>query len=130
MSTFAKLRVGPKGKGVLAGVPILRIETDAFDPIDPQVIKLPAGAILATIHSAVGTLNQAADTLDIGTTADAEDIKSELVVGADATEVLYGGFTLSTGELHTSTGATNTGTGTISLSIEYYLPDALSGVNE
>ena len=130
MSTFSKVRVGPKGKGVLAGVPILRIQTEEFDPIDQQLIKLPMGAVVTTIYSTLGTLDQAADTLDIGTTAGSEDLVNELVVGADAVAVLNGGVSLATGEIHTSTGATNIGAGTISLSIEYFIPDTLNGVNE
>lgn len=131
MSTFSKLRVGPKK--VLAGVPKLILVSAAFDATvaAAATIPLPPNALITGVGSIVGTLDAAADTIDIGTTDGGEDIKSELVAGVTTAIAPVAQIPLADGNVYVSVGATSTGTagGTAKVVIEYIIPDALEGVN-
>ena len=130
MSTFSKLRVGPKG--VKAGVPKLVLVSAAFDATSATAatIPLPSTAIITGVGSIVGTLNQVADTIDVGTTVGGEEIKSELIAGVTTAIAPVANMALADGNVYISVGATSTGAGTAQVVIEYIIPDTLAGVNE
>ena len=131
MSTFSKFRVGPKG--VVAGVPILQYTTPAFDATvaAAATIAMPSDAVICGVGSIVGTLDAVGDTIDVGTTDGGEEIKSELIAGVTTAMENLVDVPLVDGNLYVSVGATSIGTagGTAQLVIQYYIADALEGVN-
>jgi len=128
-STFSNLRVGPKK--VMAGVPKLIFVSTAFDATSATAatIPLPSTALITGVGSIVGTLTEAADTIDVGTTAGGEEIKSELIAGVTTAIAPVAQIALADGNVYISVGATSTGTGTAKVVIEYIIPDTLVGVN-
>lgn len=130
MSTFSKIRVGKKG--YLAGTPKLILVSAAFDATSATaaILALPPTAIITGVGSIVGTLDEVADTIDVGTTDGGEDIKSELIAGVTTAIAPVANVTLADGNVYISVGATSTGTGTAQVVIEYFIPDTLAGVNQ
>lgn len=135
MSTFSKLRVGPKGS--MAGVPKLMLETVSFDATiaDAAQVKLPPNAILTAVIIVNNDMDSPTDTVDIGTTLAGAEIANELIVGVvgvgAAVTIVAAGLTLDDDIIYVAKGAVSASTagGVAYLMVEYYIQDALYGVN-
>ena len=134
MSTFSKLRVGTKRAS--AGVAKL-IAQIAFDPIVASAgtgYILPKGSVILAITSLGGATGGTTPTVDVGVSGTVDNIAGELDADTAGTAGTVGalGFEplASDTEVWAGVGASAATGGTTTVSIEYYIEDALNGAND
>ena len=139
MSTFSKLRVGPKRAS--AGVPTLNLAF-TFDATQANTTGtgyiLPAGAVVTGgVSVGNGTGGVGSNTFDMGLSGGAVDA---LVAEGDADSAtntaiaitgagLYAAPLTADTEITAGAGATASTGGTVSVYLEYYIHDSRNGAN-
>ena len=134
MSTFSKLRVGPKRAS--AGVAKLVGEI-SFDPTQTSAASgyiLPKGAVITGITSLGGATGGTNPTVDIGISGGSAVIANEVdadtagTAGTVEAAYLYVPLTADT-EVYVGVGASAATGGTTTVAIEYYIQDPRGGAN-
>ncbi len=135
MSTFSKIRVGKKGAS--AGVPKLIAEI-TFDPSIVPVdtgFTLPVGAVILGATAVGSATGGSTPTMDIGLLGNLDGIVAEgdadagTAVTGVGTAILAAPLTANTA-VWAGKGASAATGGTAIVYIEYYIKDALLGVNQ